>query len=1596
MRNTAKAYLMLLVALFAFAQGSWAQEKKTAKLSLSQNSYDYEVYGAVFEAPQLTIDVDGNTNLGYQFTRQYNVVGTDGKIIEGAASEASGLIYSTDPTTGTKVKVDDGLTFVGGKTGEVTVRLTVTPLPEYADQYSNAPYTTYYTINIKKATPALDVFSLKNNDSEMYTDGEYNVTLAFKQIKIQHEYYTETNTYNQESSTPIYSFKQDNSKFQNIVDNSKIYNVVSKDFDEYITTIKKSLDASNWEITSVIDGSADAFTLNNNIIKTTKAGTGKVTYTLTPKIEGYNPLTKEVNVTVQEPTSKIPVHIEFYYNHKYDNKKVPNDPNNNSYAQKGGTFDVPDWPKDKEDNDIHEFQFDKDGNVITKKEKFDQFVYSGQRFHPLSAKVTDDYGNDITDMFTLSNYSQKPYVVINDTATYKMDSGYFDYTDNDYQFTAGIAWLQTRSRNQQELESYSTQAPNAVRIKYTTIPKYGYEDFFETASDSYSLIVLPRTLTISISPDPSTVLLPYNFVMSPNNRFKLDVSFKNLLSGEITTINNYGATGSQYLYYLDINKDLDGKLIFKGNDEQKQLDYTREYKDEATGESKNITFHQYKSLIGFGNDAFKMEFTEPGEYKLKYVVKPWVTNVYLPSEATFTYKVKDPIRGKLVIDPSAYVTYVNENIQKPAVKVVNSVTGEDITSHYDLEFSLANGGTGTAWVNPTEGNTTKSTDNELQIGGTVGNVTVTVNAYGKLDASEYYPDCEGTYTVEVKEKPNPMCSWEIIKAGNPSDALMGKLHFTGAGGLSAGYQLSNAVPGLNITFGKKGEDDLQASPVNTQTEGEGNTDGVKVGDKQYISGANVTTDENGLPTSGTFFVLQPYTNGFVSADAYWESGKSYILTDATGKQIETISGDGSYSTKNFSTALRAGQTYYLYAAGAAMKLHGMAYEPTFLADGSNEKIAELSIIGNNTSTLPHLLSEANSNVELSATPAEDITQWENVDVPVLPEKIEKDINATITANVKSLYTDGNVSSGEIYKQPSYKLKVTAIPSYWVTDGRYAGNGQEVTTTNIPTNIRMYYGGWEGGANSPYMKEDKQETNMADDWTMATAATEDKGIDGFKFVTGATNIPRDERGWGMGQNERFKKYSLDAFNVPCRGSFVRFEPEENGTVIVYLMQNGICQWNSALQGWATNKTLQWNNVYITDETSANVALTDNLWGENNGDKDGGLYTTSKIQASLFGTETNGNAPKSVDVNDGSNWDWDTEFMKAGNGTEADRQTLFSNWTQKNCGDRSKAMRFSDGGLGVISDGYTRYTFNVKAGKTYFVAQRDAQLAFAGFSFVPEGFSSTYSKDAPVPGHTDKTYELDQNNKVNEAFLNQIKSESADASAYSNVNVRLNRTFDQGKWAPLCLPFSVNQTQFKQIFGDDAKIITFDYIRPNKTAHYTQHVYHYIEAGRPYFVMPSKKVEDEEGATTTTFKHVSLEGVWPITMSQESPNAAPFNYKFVGFYDPTDIPQYSYYMTTNNEIRRVEAAKRPMKGFRAYLEYDENNSTVPAAEAKIFDDGTATGIKTISVDERNDEDNQLLPNNGNVYDVSGRLVNRKGNIGGLQRGVYISGGKKVVVK
>lgn len=75
----------------------------------------------------------------------------------------------------------------------------------------------------------------------------------------------------------------------------------------------------------------------------------------------------------------------------------------------------------------------------------------------------------------------------------------------------------------------------------------------------------------------------------------------------------------------------------------------------------------------------------------------------------------------------------------------------------------------------------------------------------------------------------------------------------------------------------------------------------------------------------------------------------------------------------------------------------------------------------------------------------------------------------------------------------------------------------------------------------------------------------------------------------------------------------------------------------------------------------------------------------------------------------------------------------------------------------------------------------------------------------------------------------------------VNVTLKRTFLNQRWAGICLPFTVSETQMKKIFGENMQLVTVDSVMASeghdRTLHLTQHANQLLEAGRPYLIYPN---------------------------------------------------------------------------------------------------------------------------------------------------------------
>lgn len=213
-------------------------------------------------------------------------------------------------------------------------------------------------------------------------------------------------------------------------------------------------------------------------------------------------------------------------------------------------------------------------------------------------------------------------------------------------------------------------------------------------------------------------------------------------------------------------------------------------------------------------------------------------------------------------------------------------------------------------------------------------------------------------------------------------------------------------------------------------------------------------------------------------------------------------------------------------------------------------------------------------------------------------------------------------------------------------------------------------------------------------------------------------------------------------------------------------------------------------------------------------------------------------------------------------------------------------------------------------------------------------------------------------------------------YDNANVTLTRTFyHDNAWNTLCLPFDVDANKVATAFaGAEIREIV-----PNKcTVNTIQFVpATEIKAGVPYIIKWNENVAEAK-PFEETFEGVMLVAEpKPVTINNN-------DIKFTGFYNKTtadNLGESVAAIGAENKLFKVTSGE--MKGFRAAFVLKSNT---PASVIKLVIDGIATGIEDLVIDG--------VKANGRVYNLNGQFVGN--SLNGLQPGLYIQNGKKIVVK
>lgn len=527
-----------------------------------------------------------------------------------------------------------------------------------------------------------------------------------------------------------------------------------------------------------------------------------------------------------------------------------------------------------------------------------------------------------------------------------------------------------------------------------------------------------------------------------------------------------------------------------------------------------------------------------------------------------------------------------------------------------------------------------------------------------------------------------------------------------------------------------------------------------------------------------------------------------------------------------------------------------------------------------------------------------------------------------------------------------------------------------------------------------------------------------------------------------------------FRVPATGGFVRFEPEKDGDLTIWCLQqgallyeddkyfipnvlrirpvymvdeqgnslkvktvNGVPQlWSSARlsENWATIHATaasnSWKNSHFIGPKSDNYDTEGEDYVQYVRVSDGAIYNT------VTADDNHIIITKLSDIPDGAD---KTKYYKklvnkGPNRTEtAAIYQLYKADLDKNhvnIGDPIKPFAIhtgttismndaqlvddSDDGTGYVlaSGGYAKYTFEVKAGKSYYFFAQGSKIGIRGFQFVSTESGTRPEVSLDAEGTSFKV-----------GGTSYTPDELKTAFADTPVNVTIKRTIKKDQWSTLVLPFSVSATQLEKLFGDGTgtragapEVEHYkDIVSPN-TVVFKRHKYQMIVAGTPILIWSEKDVTDPK------FEGVQIEADVVETMTGLTSD----EYSFIGNFVKTDgaMHQYDYYFGKNDGklYRYTGANEIAVNGSIAWLRPKTPSASrmlslafTSVEEDLDSDSASTTGIIEIVNNDLFNEYNGQKAGNGVVYNLKGMKVS-DGSLENLPKGVYIVNGKKVVVE
>ena len=579
-----------------------------------------------------------------------------------------------------------------------------------------------------------------------------------------------------------------------------------------------------------------------------------------------------------------------------------------------------------------------------------------------------------------------------------------------------------------------------------------------------------------------------------------------------------------------------------------------------------------------------------------------------------------------------------------------------------------------------------------------------------------------------------------------------------------------------------------------------------------------------------------------------------------------------------------------------------------------------------------------------------------------------------------------------------------------------------------------FGGWNRNSNT-YNYPKGSTSKKTDSWGSLT--TSSTGIDGFsKYRSGAQDASNENLYSSLQQYYNDVIYGVERFGwfkqpdgntsypftLPVRGAYITLEPEVNGTLSVYIEQNG--PWNSekndvydndgnlvSVDGngkaskFPGNAPFQFrpHAFFIVDQSGHQVdnytpvsiitrkKVTTGIASSGKTDTQNTMLDTfcenyACEKGEKFKCILDENADGYNDVTNIGNWKEFKEYMSA-----REQQLVHDNWSAGVNGAQV-ISKLDNGAYLALDPGMVKYTFHVIAGQTYYIFSNFSKIGFSGVNFVPD--------DENQPSGT-----LALSEKV--AYdPSSLKPGDAVNTKPMYETITLDRKFTTGKWNTICLPFTMTEKEVETVFGKNTELIILDRVNVDAghaSIFMTYHEIQNILAGYPYLIKPTQDVDHIE---------VHNKVIDPDQQVLAFSNNG-YTSKGTSNFCTADVTNakgtvnnYSYCLKAgdiflNSNTLYISAGNSYLYGYRSYLELEPGATGAKSVSMNYskawFDDEEESETTSIAVAEFAPDALEAMgiTTTGNgVYNLGGQRV--ADTLTGLPKGIYIMNGNKVVVE